>query len=61
MVPSFPSHNEHKIVVSVRSEDYDALNRKAAQMHKSPVELAEKLLAAIVSANLFEAVLDDGE
>jgi hypothetical protein len=30
-------------------------------MSKSPVELAGKLLEAIVSANIFEAVLDDHE
>jgi hypothetical protein len=30
-------------------------------MNKSPVELAGMLLQAIVSANIFEAVLDDRE
>ena len=62
LVPSFPQHiNEHKLVVYVRPDDYAALKRKAVQMHKSPVELAGMLLEAIVSANIFEAVLDDHE
>jgi len=62
LVPSFLPHtNEHKLIVYMRPDDYAALNRRAAQMHKSPVELAEKLLEAIVRANLFEAVLDDHE
>jgi hypothetical protein len=56
---SFPPHNEHKVIVSLRPEDYDTLKRRAAQMHKLPGELAEKLLEAIISANIFEAVLDD--
>src|SRR6202050_1549950 len=62
LVPSFPQQNsEHKLVVYMRPEDYGALKRKAAQMHKSPVELAAMLLEAIASANIFEAVLDDHE
>jgi hypothetical protein len=62
LVPSFPQHtNEHKLVLYVRLDDYIALKRKAAQMNKSPVELAGMLLQAIVSANIFEAVLDDRE
>jgi hypothetical protein len=62
LVPSFPQHsNEHKLVLYMRLDDYTALKRKAAQMNKSPVELAGMLLEAIVSANIFEAVLDDRE
>jgi hypothetical protein len=34
------------------------LNRKAAYMQKSPIELAGMLLEAIVGSNLYEAVLD---
>ena len=45
----------------MRLDDYTALKRKAALMNKSPVELAGMLLQAIVSANIFEAVLDDRE
>ena len=61
LVPSFPPHNEHKLVVYMRPEDYAALKRKAVQLHKSPVELAALLLEAIATANIFEAVLDDHE
>jgi hypothetical protein len=62
LVPSFPQHtNEHKLVLYMRLDDYTALKRKAALMNKSPVELAGMLLQAIVSANIFEAVLDDRE
>jgi hypothetical protein len=62
LVPSFPQHtSEHKLVLYMRPEDYAALKRKAVQMQKSPVELAEQLLEAIASANIFEAVLDDHE
>jgi len=59
LVPSFP--NEHKLIVYMRPDNYTALKRKAAQMNKSPVELAGMLLEAIVSADIFEAVLDDHE
>ena len=45
----------------MRPDDFVALKRKAVQLHKSPVELAGLLLEAIVSANIFEAVLDDHE
>ena len=58
-MPSLSPHNEHKLVVYMRPDDYTALKRKATQMSKSPVDLAGMLLEAIVSANIFEAVLDD--
>jgi hypothetical protein len=61
LVPGFPPHNEHKLVVNMRLDDYAALKRKAVQMHKSPVEFAAMLLKAIIGANLFDAVLDDRE
>jgi len=59
LVPSSPTHNEHKLVVNLRADDYAALKQKAAQMRKSPIEFAGMLLEAIVSANIFDAVLDD--
>jgi hypothetical protein len=51
----------HKLVVNMRPNDYAALKLKAAQMRKSPIEFAGMLLEAIVSANIFDAVLDDRE
>jgi hypothetical protein len=62
LVPSFPSNKDaHKLVVTMRSDNYIVLKRKAAQMHKTPIEFAGMLLQAIISANLFDAVLDDRE
>jgi hypothetical protein len=45
----------------MRPADCAALERKARQMQKSGAELAAMLLEAIVSSNIYEAVLDDGE
>jgi hypothetical protein len=59
LVPSLSPHNEHKLVVYLRPDNYIALQRKATQMSKSPVQLAGMLLEAIASGNIFEAVLDD--
>jgi hypothetical protein len=60
LVPSsHPHNNEGKLVLYMRPNDYAALFQRAAQMSKSPVELAGMLLGAIASANIFEAVLDD--
>jgi hypothetical protein len=60
LVPSWPQHpGEHKLVLYMRPEDYAAFKRKAAHMRKSPTELAGTLLEMIVSADLFQAVLDD--
>jgi hypothetical protein len=53
------SGRERKMVVYTRPEVYAALNRKAAHMHTSPVELAALLLEAIVSSDIYDAVLDD--
>ncbi|MGA8616595.1 MAG: hypothetical protein WB760_33835 [Xanthobacteraceae bacterium] len=62
LVPSWPQHpGEHKLVIYMRPEDYAALERKAAHMHKSPAELAGMLLEEIVSADIFQAVLGDGK
>jgi hypothetical protein len=61
-VRNWPEHlGEQKLVIYLRPEDYATLKRKAAHIHKSPVELAGMLLEAIVSADIFEAVLDDRE
>jgi hypothetical protein len=59
LAPRFSSYSESKLVVYLRPDGYAALKRRAAEMHKSPVELAGLLLEAIASANIFEAVLDD--
>jgi len=60
LVPSWPQHpGEHKIVLYMRAEDYAAVKRKATHMRKSPAELAGMLLAEIINADIFEAVLGD--
>jgi hypothetical protein len=51
---------ERKLVVYMRPEDYAALKLKATHMGKSAVELAGLLLQAIVSSDIYEAVLDEG-
>jgi hypothetical protein len=61
LVPSFSPPNEHRLVVYMRPDGYTLLKRRATQMSRSPVELAGMLLEAIVSSNIFEAVLDDHE
>ena len=61
LVPSFLPRNEGKLVVYLRANDYAALKERAAQMSKSPVELAGMLLEAVVSANIVDAVIDDRE
>jgi hypothetical protein len=62
LVPRLPRQPERQeLVVHIGQVDYAGLKRKAAQMDKSPVELAELLVQAVVSANLYEAVLDDPE
>jgi hypothetical protein len=50
-----------KLVVYMGPAEYAALARKAAQMQKSRVELAARLLEAIVGSDLYEAVLDNAE
>jgi|ERR1700683_1373659 len=61
LVPRFPSDNQGKLVVHLRADGYAALTRRAEQMRKSPVELAAMLLEAVISSNIFEAVLGDYE
>jgi hypothetical protein len=47
-----------KLTVPLGREEYGAIERRAAAMRKSPVELARLLLEAIVSSDLYQAVLD---
>jgi hypothetical protein len=65
--PSLPRTKPHHIaeqnliIVSIRPAVYAALNRKAAHMKKSAVEFAGTLLEAIVTGDLYDTVLRDGE
>ena len=52
---------EPKLVLYMRPAIYAALKRKAARMRKSPRQLAEALLDAIIKSDLCDAVLDEGE
>ena len=47
------------LVLYLHDADYAALQRKAANMQKSAVELSGKLLEAIIRSDIYEAVLDD--
>jgi hypothetical protein len=53
--------SKRKLVVYLPPSVYAAMTRKAQDMRKSTVELAESLLRAIVNSNLYEAVLDEAE
>ena len=48
-----------QIVICLSDADYAALKRKAADMQKSAVELSGELLEAIISSDIYEAVLDN--
>jgi hypothetical protein len=50
-----------KLTIYARPAVYSDLKRKGRDMQKSASELAGLLLEAIVSSNLYEAVLDDGD
>ena len=50
-----------KLDLYLRPSVYAAFEREAYNMKKSPVELAELLLQAIVSSDIYEAVLNEGE
>jgi hypothetical protein len=50
---------EQKLIVGVPPAVYAALTKKAAGMQKSTDELARMLLEAVVSSDIYEAVLDD--
>ncbi len=52
---------KQKLIIGLNPAVYAGLERQAAQMQKSPVELAGMLLEAIVSSEIYEAVLDEGE
>ena len=54
-----PSLEGRKLVIYMRPEDYAALEREAADKQKFLAEYAGMLLEAIVSANLYDAVLDE--
>ena len=56
-----PGIVNQRLVVHMRPADYAALERKARQMQQSATELAGMLLQAIVSSDIYEAVLDDSE
>ena len=45
------------LVICLSDADYAALKRKAADMQKSAVKLSGQLLQAIISSNIYEAVL----
>jgi len=48
-----------RLVICLSDAIYAALKRKAADMQKSAVELSCELLDAIISSDIYEAVLDD--
>jgi hypothetical protein len=48
-----------RLVICLSDADYAALERKAADMQKSAVKLSGELLEAIISSDIYEAVLDD--
>ena len=48
-----------RLVICLSDADYAALERKAADMQKSAVELSGELLEAIISSDIYEAVLDN--
>ena len=50
-----------KLVVYLRASVYAALEQQANSMKKSAAELAELLLQAIVSSNIYDAVLDEDD
>ena len=59
LVPDLPGDNEGWLVVHMKPEGYAALRRRAVKRGKSAVELARMLLEAVISDNIFEAVLGD--
>jgi hypothetical protein len=62
LLQSQRGHNgAQKLVVYMRPSDYAALKRKAAHLQRSSDELAAKLLKAIISSDIYEAVLDEDE
>jgi hypothetical protein len=62
-LPPTRSHQilEPQLVLYMRPAIYAALKRKAARTRKSPDQLAQARLDAIVRSDLYEAVLNEGE
>ena len=61
-VRTHPHHpHRRRLIVYLSPTTYIALKRHAYNMQKSVVELAELLLHEIVSSNIYDAVLDEGE
>ena len=58
---SMLGRGEQKLTIYMGQLEYTALNRKAAHMQKSSVELAARLLEAIAKSDLYDAVLDNAE
>jgi hypothetical protein len=56
--PTWLDHRE-KLVLYMRPAEYAALKQKADHMYRPASELAGLLLEAVVSSNLYDAVLDD--
>jgi len=48
-----------RLIICLSDPVYAALERKEANMQKSAVELSGELLEAIISSDIYEAVLDD--
>jgi hypothetical protein len=57
LVPTWPERE--KLVIYMHPADYAALKQQAADMRKPAGELAGMLLQAIVSSNIYKAVLDE--
>jgi hypothetical protein len=54
-----PNLGERRLVIYMRPDDYTHLERRAALRQKSAAEYAGMLLRAIVSADIYDAVLDE--
>lgn len=50
-----------KLDIYLRPAVYAGLKRKADALHKSVVDLAELLLEAVVTSDIYDAVLDERE
>lgn len=54
-----PSLGDRRLVIHMRPDDYARLERQAERRQKSVSEYAGMLLEAIVSADIYRAVLDE--
>ena len=61
LIPLVHSPAIHDIVAHMPASLYAEFHRKAEHLKLSPSALASNLLTAIVTSNIFEAVLDDDE